>query len=382
MTTTPKDPVAPLMALAVKMMRDSWATGGDASWQPAYQALEASARALAAVPAAEIKYTPGEWFDATSVDQMEAFYRSRLPAIRETAKEHGYAIGVHGSLRRDLDLIAAPWREDASGADTLAAAIHHAACGFTQSKYQWEQKPAGRVAVSMPICWTHRHGVLSDGHIDLSVCPPVAQQAGGVPAGWRETAELARDALTGGHAGNLSADGQAKYMRAVQALDNLLAAAPSPSAVQPLTAEQALRDVLEAMGSKKAQELSAGDLMAVVCDVDAAQAKDTQGVPELVGFQALHAGMVCDFGAPPPPIPSAQDLRETMALCTHPQTGKVEQAVTVCYAAPEDLVRDGYSHSFYVHQTPPANRFDWVALCINKQEAPDADGAADKPHTA
>lgn len=49
----------------------------------------------------------------------------------------------------------------------------------------------------------------------------------------------------------------------------MLAAAPSPSAVQPLTAEQALRDALEAMGSKKAQELSAGDLMAVVCYVDA-----------------------------------------------------------------------------------------------------------------
>ena len=117
-----------------------------------------------------IDYTPGKWFDATTVDLMQAFYESRLPAIRKAAKEHGYAIGLHGSMRRDLDLIAAPWRDDASDADTLAHAIARAACGITRAgTHDWEQKPAGRVATCLPICWTHRHGVLSDGHIDLSV---------------------------------------------------------------------------------------------------------------------------------------------------------------------------------------------------------------------
>ena len=119
-----------------------------------------------------IDYTHGEWFDATTVDLMQAFFESRLPAIREAAKEHGYAIGVHGSMRRDLDLIAAPWREGASDPDTLAHAIAMAACGITRSgAYDWEQKPAGRAATCIPICWTHRHGVSSDGHIDLSVAP-------------------------------------------------------------------------------------------------------------------------------------------------------------------------------------------------------------------
>ena len=119
-----------------------------------------------------ITYTPGEWFDATTVDLMQAFFESRLPAIREAAKEHGYAIGLHGSMRRDLDLIAAPWREGAAEPDTLAHAIAMAACGITRAgAYEWEKKPAGRVATCLPICWTHRHGVLSDGHIDLSVMP-------------------------------------------------------------------------------------------------------------------------------------------------------------------------------------------------------------------
>lgn len=135
----------------------------------ANHALAAENDALRAQQRPAIEYTPGEWFDATTVDLMEAFYLSRLPAIREAAKEHGYAIGVHGSMRRDLDLIAAPWRDGASNADTLVEAIQKTACGFTQSKYQWEQKPAGRVSISVPICWTYRHGVLSDGHIDLSV---------------------------------------------------------------------------------------------------------------------------------------------------------------------------------------------------------------------
>lgn len=119
-----------------------------------------------------IEYTPGEWFDATTVDVMQAFFESRLPVIREAAKEHGYAIGLHGSMRRDLDLIAAPWREGAADPDTLAHAIAMAACGITRAgAYEWEKKPAGRVATCLPICWTHRHGVLSDGHIDLSVMP-------------------------------------------------------------------------------------------------------------------------------------------------------------------------------------------------------------------
>jgi len=121
---------------------------------------------------AKIEYTPGKWFDATTVDLMEAFYHSRLPAIREAARNHGYAIGVHGSMRRDLDLIAVPWRNEASDADTLAESIQRAACGFGMASRQWERKPAGRIATSMPVCWSHRPGITNDGHIDLSVLPP------------------------------------------------------------------------------------------------------------------------------------------------------------------------------------------------------------------
>lgn len=31
------------------------------------------------------------------------------PQLAEIARNHGYALAVHGSLRRDFDLIAVPW---------------------------------------------------------------------------------------------------------------------------------------------------------------------------------------------------------------------------------------------------------------------------------
>lgn len=129
-----------------------------------------------------VDYTPGDWSMCYSIDQMQAFYMSRLPAIREAAKEHGYAIGLHGSARRDFDLMAMPWRDDCSSRETLAHAIAQAACGIDlNGEYRWEKKPNGRWAVSMCICWTDHSeqfkGMLSVGHIDLSVMePPTASQ--------------------------------------------------------------------------------------------------------------------------------------------------------------------------------------------------------------
>lgn len=128
-----------------------------------------------------IKYQPGEWYEAKDRDDLEAFFRSRLPAIREAAREHGYAIGLHGSMRRDLDLIAVPWRDGASDRDVLAHAIAMAACGITRDgPYQWEQKPLGRVAAILSCCWPRWFNEAGAGHIDLSVVDPT-RAAPGVP---------------------------------------------------------------------------------------------------------------------------------------------------------------------------------------------------------
>lgn len=111
-----------------------------------------------------------KWTVCKDADAIEAFFNSRMSAIREAAKGCGYAVGLHGSMRRDLDLIAVPWSEMFLPKGTLAAAIHKAACGFAQQEesYSWEQKPNGRVATSFPICSTEELK-LSNGHIDLSI---------------------------------------------------------------------------------------------------------------------------------------------------------------------------------------------------------------------
>lgn len=118
-------------------------------------------------------YKRGRWFNVHSVHELYAFYQSILPALRDTARDHGYALALHGSQRRDLDLIAVPWTDTYSDRDVLAKALAMTACGLTrQGPYEWEQKPHGRIATSFPICWPEWVGgydIPSLGHIDLSI---------------------------------------------------------------------------------------------------------------------------------------------------------------------------------------------------------------------
>lgn len=94
----------------------------------------------------------------------------RLPdveRIRSLAREAGYGIGVHGTMERDLDLIAVPWVQEAVSAPDLAA---HIAAGINARVLndKVQDKPCGRWSCSIQI----------DGWfkvIDLSVMPP--QQA-------------------------------------------------------------------------------------------------------------------------------------------------------------------------------------------------------------
>lgn len=111
----------------------------------------------------------GWWRDAGRKSNPE-FYLGLLPRIRKIARIHGYAIAVHGSLNRDLDLIAVPWRENVSAPAVLAEAIAAALPGVFNQKGANEGKPAekphGRLAWAI---------VLGRGRfVDLSVIPPRA----------------------------------------------------------------------------------------------------------------------------------------------------------------------------------------------------------------
>lgn len=52
-----------------------------------------------------------------------ADFERLIDPLREVARRLGYALAVHGSLVRDIDLVAVPWTNDAVGGRTLARAI-------------------------------------------------------------------------------------------------------------------------------------------------------------------------------------------------------------------------------------------------------------------
>jgi hypothetical protein len=92
-----------------------------------------------------------------------------LPPIRMAARDMGYAIAVHGSMARDIDLVAIPWTETAQGAELLVETIRGIVCGVFGSCYKSEvatKKPHGRLA------WTLIHGGFH-AEIDLSIMPIV-----------------------------------------------------------------------------------------------------------------------------------------------------------------------------------------------------------------
>jgi hypothetical protein len=97
-----------------------------------------------------------------------------VPLLANAARPLGYAIAVHGSLVRDLDVVAIPWTVDAAPAEELVAKLV-ATLGWTTPADALvtgpEAKPHGRLAWSIPLdCgpW-----------IDLSVIP--RQPNGGAP---------------------------------------------------------------------------------------------------------------------------------------------------------------------------------------------------------
>jgi hypothetical protein len=96
------------------------------------------------------------------------------PILAEIANEHGYALAIHGSVTRDLDLVAIPWIEEVKAAEDLMQAIAKYVGrymgGLTGDMVPLSQatiKPHGRLAWAIPL---HNGAV-----IDLSVMPRITE---------------------------------------------------------------------------------------------------------------------------------------------------------------------------------------------------------------
>ena len=102
-------------------------------------------------------------------------YRLTIDAIRAAAREKGYAIAVHGSLARDIDLVAIPWTESAASADELAEAVRLAAEGANPIGVAFVAgtEPCPRTKPHGRLCWSFHLG--AGPYIDLSVTPRLGE---------------------------------------------------------------------------------------------------------------------------------------------------------------------------------------------------------------
>ena len=50
-------------------------------------------------------------------------YCALYPSLAKIAREHGYALAIHGSLGRDMDLVCIPWAKEVSEPDAVVNAI-------------------------------------------------------------------------------------------------------------------------------------------------------------------------------------------------------------------------------------------------------------------
>lgn len=92
--------------------------------------------------------------------------------IREIAREHGYAVGVHGSMRveRDIDLIAAPWVKDAKAPRTLMRAISARLSYLSRVTRHDKTNPMPHGRNGYVWLIQHRHASCPR-YVDLSVMP-------------------------------------------------------------------------------------------------------------------------------------------------------------------------------------------------------------------
>jgi len=95
----------------------------------------------------------------TDPDVCAKAYPQAVETAREVARAHGYAVAVHGSMMRDLDLIVVPWREECAPADKLLDVLCMA-WGGTAGRVQ--RHPHGRRR------WLVR---CAFGVVDVSVLP-------------------------------------------------------------------------------------------------------------------------------------------------------------------------------------------------------------------
>lgn len=105
--------------------------------------------------------------EAKKATYAPAYVVGIYPELAAKAREYGYALALHGSVQRDLDLVAIPWADAAAEPQRLVTAL----CDVFDVKPNHPidepgVKPHGRLCWSIPLWW--------GAYIDLSVMPLIS----------------------------------------------------------------------------------------------------------------------------------------------------------------------------------------------------------------
>jgi hypothetical protein len=106
---------------------------------------------------------------AASMAFVTALLDDLMPHLALAARGCGYALAVHGSRCRDIDMIAVPWTTEADTAEFLLGRLIGTLAGSVGRAIQvgqWSDKPHGRRAITIIL-----PGMCPE--IDLSVTPRV-----------------------------------------------------------------------------------------------------------------------------------------------------------------------------------------------------------------
>ena len=109
--------------------------------------------------------------DEINFNPKPRFYAVLLPKFVKAAAEMGYALAVHGSMGRDLDLVAVAWVKEAKPVDELVQELNKCIGETVWSPanlLSFELKPHNRL--------TYTLSIIGDWFIDLSIMPPLKEE--------------------------------------------------------------------------------------------------------------------------------------------------------------------------------------------------------------
>ena len=101
--------------------------------------------------------------EAVTCNGRAAFYACMWDDIRQCAMDCGWAVGLHGSLNSDMDIMAMPWVETSTTFEELVARIVTLFSGNMSAEnycITYNEKPHNRIVATIPI--------FADFYLDIS----------------------------------------------------------------------------------------------------------------------------------------------------------------------------------------------------------------------